>query len=127
MSVLSGQVLDNQTKILWWFRNRVGKQWYAIQGWQQYKIRPDFVAAKKTDNGKLELVYIIESKGKHLLGNVDSEYKKSVLDLMTEQRKTNRIERYQTRQLNLFHVNDHVECYFVEENKEEESLRNLFK
>jgi type III restriction enzyme len=122
-----GQVLDNQEKILWWFRNRVGKQWYAIQGWHQYKIRPDFVAAKKNDDGKLELVYIIESKGEHLLGNADSEYKKSVLDLMTEQHKTNRIERYQLKQLNLFQVNEKVECYFVEENKEEESLRKLFK
>jgi hypothetical protein len=49
-----------------------------------------------------------------------------VLDLMTEQHKTNRIERYQTKQLNLFQVNEHVECYFVEENKEEENLRKLF-
>jgi type III restriction enzyme len=105
----------------------VGKQWYAIQGWHQYKIRPDFVAAKKNDDGKLELVYIIESKGEHLLGNADSEYKKSVLDLMTEQHKTNRIERYQAKQLNLFQVNEHVEFYFVEEKKEEESLRKLFK
>lgn len=122
-----GQIIDNQAKILWWFRNRVGKQWYSIQGWQRYKIRPDFVAAKKTDDGKLELVYIIESKGEHLLGNADSEYKKSVLDLMTEQHQTNNITRYQTKQFDLFQVNESVECYFVEENKEEESLRKIFK
>ena len=122
-----GQILDNQEKILWWFRNRIGKQWYAIQGWQRYKIRPDFVAAKKTDDGKLELVYIIESKGEHLLGNADSEYKKSVLDLMTEQHRTDRIARYQTKQIDLFQVNEKVECYFVEENKEDESLRKIFK
>ena len=85
------------------------------------------MAAKKTDNGKLELVYIIESKGMHLLGNVDSEYKKSVLDLMTEQHKTNRIERYQMKQLELFQVNEKAEFYFVEEKKEEEKLRSLFK
>jgi type III restriction enzyme len=122
-----GQILDNQEKILWWFRNRIGKPWYAIQGWQQYKIHPDFVAAKKTDDGKLELVYIIESKGEHLLGNANSEYKKSVLDFMTEQHKTNRIERYQTKQMGLFQVNEKVECYFVEENKEDEILRKMFK
>jgi type III restriction enzyme len=122
-----GQILDNQAKILWWFRNRIGKQWYSIQGWQRYKIRPDFVAAKKTEEGKLELVYIIESKGEHLLGNADSEYKKSVLDLMTEQHQTNNITRYQTKQFDLFQVNENVECYFVEENKEEESLRKIFK
>jgi hypothetical protein len=45
---------------------------------------------------------------------------------MTEQHKKNRIERYQAKQLDLFQVNEHVECYFVEENKEEENLRKLF-
>jgi len=122
-----GQILDNQEKILWWFRNRIGKQWYSIQGWQQYKIRPDFVAAKKTDDGKLELVYIIESKGEHLLGNANSVYKKSVLDVMTEQHKTSRVGRYQTKQMDLFQVNEKVECYFVEEKKEDEMLRKMLK
>ena len=122
-----GQVLDNQEKILWWFRNKIGKQWYAIQGWQRYKIRPDFVAAKKTDDGKLDLVYIIESKGEHLLGNADSLYKKSVLDLMSDQHRNKNIVRYQTKQLDMFTVNEHIACYFVEENKEEESVRKIFK
>lgn len=122
-----GNILDNQEKILWWFRNRVGKQWYAIQGWQQYKIRPDFVAARKADDGKLELIYIIESKGEHLIGNANTEYKKAVLNLMTEQHKTKRIERYQTKQLNMFQVNEKAEFYFAEENKEEETIKKLFK
>lgn len=105
----------------------MGKQWYAIQGWQQYKIRPDFVAARKADDGKLELIYIIESKGEHLIGNADTEYKKAVLNLMTEQHKTKRIERYQTKQLNMFQVNEKAEFYFAEENKEEETIKKLFK
>jgi len=121
-----GQLLDKQEQILWWFRNKATKGWYAIQGWQEYKIRPDFIAAKKTDDGKLELVYVIESKGEHLLGNADSEYKKAVLDFMTDQHKKNKIERHQSKQLNLFQVNEHVECYFVEEKKEDD-LRKLFK
>lgn len=122
-----GQILDNQEKILWWFRNKIGKQWYSIQGWQRYKIRPDFVAAKKTDDGKLELVYIIESKGEHLLGNADSLYKKAVLDLMTDQHREKYISCYQTKQLDMFTVNEHIECYFVEQNKEEEGVRKIFK
>lgn len=122
-----GQILDNQAKILWWFRNKIGKKWYAIQGWQKHKIRPDFVAAKKTDDGKVELVYVIESKGEHLLGNADSEYKKSVLDLMTGQHQTNKIERYQFKQLGLFEINEKVACYFVEEKKEAESVRTIFR
>ena len=69
----------------------------------------------------------MESKGEHLLGNAGTEYKRAVLDFMTDQHKKNRIERHQAKQLDLFQVNEQVECYFVEEKKEEESLRKLFK
>jgi type III restriction enzyme len=119
-----GDILDKQSKILWWFRNKVSKEWYSIQGWQQYKLRPDFVAAKKTDKGKIELVYIIESKGEHLLGNADTTYKKSVLDLMTYQNTMKKIEKVQ--QMDLFTMNDNAEFYLVEDGKEEESLKKLF-
>jgi len=86
-----GDLLDKQEKILWWFRNKVNRKWYSIQGWQQNKIRPDFVAAKKTADNRLELVYIIESKGEHLLGNIDTTYKKKVLDVMTKQKQLQNI------------------------------------
>jgi len=46
---------------------------------------------------------------------------------MTEQHKTSKIERYQFKQLGLFEVNEKVECYFVEEKKEDETLRTMFK
>lgn len=120
-----GDILDKQSKILWWFRNKVSKQWYSIQGWQQYKIHPDFVAAKKLDNGKLELVYILESKGEQLLGNADTQYKKKVLDLMTKQSQEYKIEKVQ--QMELFAVNEKAEFYLVEDGKEESTLKNLFK
>jgi type III restriction enzyme len=42
-----GDIFDKQSNTIRWFRNKVSKQGYAIQGWQQYKIHPDFVAAKK--------------------------------------------------------------------------------
>jgi type III restriction enzyme len=120
-----GDILDKQSKILWWFRNKVSKQWYSIQGWQQYKIHPDFVAAKQLDNGKLELVYILESKGEQLIGNADTEYKKKVLDLMTYQSNMKKIEKVQ--QMSLFAVNEKAEFYLVEDGKEEATLKNLFK
>jgi type III restriction enzyme len=121
-----GDILDKQAKILWWFRNRVSKQWYSIQGWQKYKIRPDFVAAKKNANGKLELVYIIESKGEHLLGNADTQYKEKVLDIMTDQHRTHSLVSYKQQPLPLYEVNEEAEFYLIEENKEEEILRLLF-
>lgn len=123
-----GDLLDKQEKILWWFRNKVNRKWYSIQGWQQHKIRPDFVAAKKTADNHLELVYIIESKGEHLLGNIDTSYKKKVLDIMTEQKQLNNIKAYQTQiPFEEYVINDKVECYLIEQGKEEEKIKEILK
>jgi type III restriction enzyme len=123
-----GDLLDKQEKILWWFRNKVNRKWYSIQGWQQNKIRPDFVAAKKTAENHLELVYIIESKGEHLLGNIDTSYKKKVLDIMTEQKQLKNIKAYQTQiPFEEYVINDKVECYLIEQGKEEEKIKEILK
>ncbi len=121
-----GQILDDQERILWWFRNKASKNWYAIQGWKEYKIRPDFVAAKKKGKDEFELLYIIESKGEHLSGNPDTQYKKSVLELMTKQKKEKKIYTYQTK-LPFPKVNEDAEFYLVEQGKEEQTLRSLMK
>lgn len=122
-----GQVIDNQAKILWWFRNKAGNNWYAIQGWREYKIRPDFVAAKKKGKDEFELLYIIESKGEHLLGNMDTQYKKSVLDLMTKQRKERKIYTYQEKLPFDDKICEDVECYLIEQGKEDSELRSLMR
>ncbi len=121
-----GDIFDKQEKILWWFRNKVTRNGYSIQGWRKYKIRPDFIAAKKNDNGNLELVYIIESKEQMLAGNSDTLYKKKVLDLMTDQNKQKRI--YHTEQMDIpfGQVNESVEFYIVEQGKEDEKIRTFF-
>lgn len=74
--------LDDQSQLLWWYRN-MSKQDYRIQGWRPNKIYPDFLAAHKgtTDYDK---VYVLESKGDQLVGNDDTEYKRSVFDLCNE-------------------------------------------
>lgn len=123
-----GDLLDKQEKILWWFRNKVNRKWYSIQGWQQNKIRPDFVAAKKTAENRLELVYIIESKGEHLLGNADTTYKKKVLDVMNEQKHLKNIKTYQTQiPFKEFLINEKVEYYLIEQGKEEEKIKEILK
>lgn len=124
-----GDLLDKQERILWWFRNKVSRSWYSIQGWRKYAIRPDFVAAKKTVDGTLEIVYILESKGEQLLGNVDTQYKKRVLDQMTDYHKRIGVWRYQ--QLPLFDdehqkINTEIECYLIEQGHEEPSIKQLF-
>jgi len=123
-----GDLLDKQEKILWWFRNKVNRKWYSIQGWQQNKIRPDFIAAKKTAANHLELVYIIESKGEHLLGNIDTTYKKKVLDIMTEQKQLKNVKAYQTQiPFEEYVINDKVECYLIEDGQEELKIKELLK
>jgi type III restriction enzyme len=119
-------ILENQTKLLWWFRNRVGKNWYAIQGWHEHKIRPDFIAAKKKDDDTIEVIYIIESKGEHLAGNPDTLYKKKVMDEMTRLKKNGKMVAYQT-EFDFGTLNESVEAYLIEEKKEEEDLKKLLK
>lgn len=114
--------LDMQNKILWWFRNKVSRGWYAIQGWQRHKIRPDFIAAKKKDDGSLEFVYVLESKGEHLLGNADTEYKKKVLDTMTNQK----VVAYQ-QELSFGVLNEDAAFYFIEDGNEEAEIKTIFK
>ena len=89
-------------------------------------MRPDFVAAKKNNDGGLEIVYILESKGEHLSGNADTIYKQKVLRLMTEQKKEHAVQHYEQIDLPFGKVNENVEFYLVEQGKEEEKVRSLF-
>ena len=78
-------LIDNKESVLWWVRNVAdSRKWYAIRGWEKRKILPDFIVAKKKRDNSLELVYIIESKGEHLINNPDTTYKKSVFDKMNK-------------------------------------------
>ena len=76
--------LKTQGKVLWWMRNKVEPSFYKIQAWRKNKIYPDFVIAKQNDEGKLELIYILESKGDQLAENLDTKYKELVFQKMTE-------------------------------------------
>lgn len=119
-------ILERQETIMFWFRNKVARGWYAIQGWRENKIRPDFVVAKKKDDNKVEIVYLMESKGEHLLGNNDTTYKNEVFKQMTEQHKKGKIKTYQT-ELDFGVVNEDVEAYLIEGGKEEQEIRKLMK
>ncbi|HZL35113.1 MAG TPA: DEAD/DEAH box helicase family protein [Tepidisphaeraceae bacterium] len=73
--------LDREENILWWYRNIVGVNSFAIQGYRRHRLNPDFVAQGKPDAGPRHLVWVVESKGKHLKGNEDTEYKRDVARL----------------------------------------------
>ena len=113
-------IMDKNTHVLWWARNKAKKGWYAIQGWQKNKIRPDFIVAKKTGDDKLEFVYIIESKGEQLVGNADSVYKDSVLATMTSLNGS--IGTIQPQSAT-YKLNDRFEFELIPQGEEERRIR----
>ena len=122
--------LDNKDKILWWFRNKVNKNWYSIQGWNKNRIYPDFVAAKKDDDGNVKIVYILESKGEHLTGNADTIYKNKIFQLFTKLNQEKKIKDYTESVLNdkdsMYKLNNEFEAYLIEQGKEEPLINTLF-
>ncbi len=74
------QYLDEQKALRWWHRvaARQSRQYY-LRGWKPDRIWPDFIAmGGETADGKPQ-VLVFETKGAHLSGNPDTEYKKRVL------------------------------------------------
>ncbi len=72
--------LDNRPEVLWWYRNLVGPEHFSIQGYKRSKIYPDFVVQQGRNKKPVATVLVVESKGKHLKGNEDTRYKRSVAE-----------------------------------------------
>ena len=76
--------LDGEKALQWWHRVIARQQGeYYVQGWKDRRIYPDFVAmAKEVDD--MTRVLIFETKGEHLEGNRDTEYKEKVLKVLED-------------------------------------------
>ena len=74
--------LDEQKALKWWHRVAARQKGeYYLQGWKQGRIYPDFVAlASRGDDERRVLIF--DTKGEHLSGNQDTEYKKKVLETL---------------------------------------------
>ena len=70
--------LDEDEAIKWWHRMAARRD-YGLQGWQKQKVWPDFLACS-THGGKKYMV--LETKGRHLEGNPDTEYKQKLFNLL---------------------------------------------
>ena len=74
--------LDEQKALSWW--HRVAAQQsreYYLRGWKQERIWPDFIAMAGETDGKSH-VLVFETKGEHLRGNPDTDYKQCVLETL---------------------------------------------
>jgi type III restriction enzyme len=73
--------LDSQAALQWWHRN-VAKAQYGLQGWKRNKVYPDFVFARVSGSGASHVV-VLETKGLHLKGSDDTQYKQALLERLT--------------------------------------------
>lgn len=74
--------LADDDAVSWWHR-MVARQEYALQGWQRNKVYPDFIACLGDKR-----MLVLETKGLQLKGNEDTEYKRRLMDLLSEYHKT---------------------------------------
>ncbi len=74
--------LDEERALQWWHRVAARQRGeYYLQGWKRGRIYPDFVAmANEIDGGTRVLIF--DTKGEHLAGNLDTEYKRKVLETL---------------------------------------------
>ncbi len=115
-------LIDNKKSVIWWTRNVSGdKNWYFVRGWKSGRIFPDFIVAKRNKNNSLELVYVIESKGEHLIGNVDTQYKKSVFNIINKEKP---------EPINIsvvkFNLNNNFQFELVAQGNEEADINKFF-
>ena len=61
-----------------------------------------------------------------MLGNDDTNYKKKVLDKMTELKNKDKIKVYQT-EMSFGDINKSVEAHLIEGDDEEKQIRTLYK
>jgi len=81
--------LERQKRLFFWFRNRPRHD-YAIQGWRQHRIYPDFIftVRDKEASEDFNRVYVVETKGLHLKDNDKTSYIRKVFDICTRQAKS---------------------------------------
>lgn len=104
--------LDEQQKLLWWYRN-LSRQDYFIQGWRKNKIYPDFIFTDTSPNNlnDYRTIYVVETKGLHLQ-NEDTAYKTNVFEFCNSLGK-----QKDWRELNLEFKGRKVEFQVIFENE----------
>ena len=76
--------LDEQKALHWWHRVAVRQQGdYYLRGWKRERIWPDFVAMAGDTAGKPHIL-VFETKGEHLKGNEDTQYKLKVFETLEQ-------------------------------------------
>ena len=85
--------LEGQERLFFWYRNR-SRHDYGIQGWRKHRVYPDFIftVTEKEKPTTFQTAYVLETKGLHLEGSSDTDYKRKLFDLCTRQAKGRRLD-----------------------------------
>ena len=74
--------LDEQKALQWWHRVAVRQKGdYYLRGWKQERIWPDFIAMGSMKDGSPHFL-VFETKGEHMAGSEDTDYKRRVLEAL---------------------------------------------
>ena len=77
--------LDEQRALRWWHKIAARQRGdYYLRGWKRDRIWPDFVAMSSVETAGKSEVLVFETKGEHLRGNPDTDYKQRVLETLED-------------------------------------------
>lgn len=81
--------LEGQKKLFFWYRNRARHD-YSIQGWRPHRIYPDFIFTSKVkeSGSNYTHIYVVETKGMHLMDNDKTNYIRKIFDICTKEAKS---------------------------------------
>jgi type III restriction enzyme len=102
--------LDEKNALRWWHRN-VAKTGYSLQGWKKNRIYPDFIFSRER-TGKTDRIFVWEMKGPQLEGNLDTEYKRKLLETLSGHYRAENGVKAGTLQL-VGQAGEAVECDLV--------------
>lgn len=103
--------LDELQALRWWYRNVAKAGSYWVQGWKKNRVYPDFIFARER-TGESDKVFVWEMKGDQLEGNLDTIYKRKLLQTITKAYRTDNGVKAGT--LELVRSNgEAVECQLV--------------
>ena len=68
--------MDGHAAVRWWHRFVARRSEYSLQGWKRSRVYPDFVVCGGASDKSM---FVLETKGMHLVDNPDTEYKKALM------------------------------------------------
>lgn len=74
--------LDGKDAVTWWWRIAARREW-GLQGWMKNKVYPDFLVHLDAEKDVARLL-VLETKGKHLEGSADTEFKDKFFRLLED-------------------------------------------